>query len=586
MKKNYLISLSRNFSWTLKSKALFFLCQFAFFAGLKSQGTATDFSHRINESLSRIELRNGRLHANHHSMIPIIPYRLTDQIHALVIDSIDRAPLNETCDWELLLRSNALHLVHDPTQEDRWNALKRKKPIWKYFYHLPSEFYSYHADKFYFSVNPLLDIHLGKQSDSTAFLFQNTRGIQVTGAIDQRVYFSTRILETQTSLPNYVDTYIDQHRAIPGAAYIKKYESGIFKIRNGFDYLLADAVMNIRASKHIDVSMGHGTHFIGSGVRSLLLSDFATPYFYLRLNTTFWKVNYQNIYAELSPDSKFITDPDRLLPKKYMTAHYLSINLLKNWNVGVFESVIFARQNQFELNYLNPIILYRSIEQAIGSPDNVLLGLHSNFNIRRNLSLYGQLALDEFVLKELITDNRGWWANKYGIQVGLKYIDAFTIKNLDIQLEHNYVRPYTYTFRDTIPANYSHYHQELAHPLGANFRENLLVIKYRFDQKITADCNVMLYTKGLDDINKNYGGNILVPYDKNRVGDYGNFIGQGIKTDIKQITARIHYELWPALYLNASMQYRINETAGFQTKNATYLTAGLRWNMDYRVVGL
>ena len=29
----------------------------------------------------------------------------------------------------------------------------------------------------------------------------------------------------------------------------------------------------------------------------------------------------------------------------------------------------------------------------------------------------------------------GWWGNKYGLQLGAKYIDAFSIKNLDLQLE-------------------------------------------------------------------------------------------------------------------------------------------------------
>ena len=58
-----------------------------------------------------------------------------------------------------------------------------------------------------------------------------------------------------------------------------------------------------------------------------------------------------------------------------------------------------------------------------------------------------------------------------GIQLGAKYIDAFGIKNLDLQLEYNRVRPFTYSHRDSV-ANYTHYNQPLAHPLGANFRSS------------------------------------------------------------------------------------------------------------------
>ena len=55
-------------------------------------------------------------------------------------------------------------------------------------------------------------------------------------------------------------------------------------------------------------------------------------------------------------------------------------------------------------------------------------------------------------------------------KLGGKYFDAFTVKNLDLQGEMNMVRPYTYTHYDST-ANYTHYNQPLAHPLGAGFAE-------------------------------------------------------------------------------------------------------------------
>jgi hypothetical protein len=342
-------------------------------------------------------------------------------------------------------------------------------------------------------------------------------------------------------------------------------------------------LVNFRATKHIDVTLGHGTHFIGNGMRSLLLSDFTTPYFYLRLNTQFWKINYQNIYAELSPQSKFIGVADALLPKKYMAAHYLSINLLKNWNVGLFESVIFSRKNQFELQYLNPIILYRSIEQSLGSPDNVLLGAHSNIQLFKKINMYGQLMLDEFVVKELLFDNKGWWANKFGIQVGLFYPDAFGVKHLDISIEHNRVRPYTYSFRDTIPSNYTHYNQELAHPLGSNFKENLLKLNYQFFNRWNIELSVMQFSKGLDDGLLNYGGNVNRSHDDHRVMDYNNKIGQGIEQKVLNLNLGLQYELMQRMYLTLNFNHRKQSLASV-TSNQSYITTGLRWNIDQRAV--
>ena len=136
------------------------------------------------------------------------------------------------------------------------------------------------------------------------------------------------------------------------------------------------------------IQFGHGQNFIGNGMRSLLLSDFSTNYFYLKLNTHVWKFNYQNIFAELVAGARN-RSRDNLLPKKYTATHHLSYNITKNLNVGIFETVVFSRNNQFEFQYLNPIILYRSIEQQIGSPDNVLLGIDGRWDFLNQFSLYG-----------------------------------------------------------------------------------------------------------------------------------------------------------------------------------------------------
>ncbi len=76
------------------------------------------------------------------------------------------------------------------------------------------------------------------------------------------------------------------------------------------------------------------------------------------------------------------------------------------------------------LDYFNPIIFYRAIEQQNGSSDNVLLGMDFKWNVVRKLQLYGQFVLDEFVIDNLKKGN-GWWANKFAIQAGGKYVDAF-----------------------------------------------------------------------------------------------------------------------------------------------------------------
>lgn len=85
-------------------------------------------------------------------------------------------------------------------------------------------------------------------------------------------------------------------------------------MNRAYDFLISEASISVRIAKHVSLSLGHGRHFIGSGIRSLLLSDFATPHFYLKFNTNVWRLHYQNIFAELSPES-LGDEGNRLLPK-------------------------------------------------------------------------------------------------------------------------------------------------------------------------------------------------------------------------------------------------------------------------------
>ncbi len=432
----------------------------------------------------------------------------------------------------------------------------------------------YHKD-FQFTLDPLIDLQVGSQTAGDEILWTNRHGIRLQASLDQKVSFYSDITDNQMSVPFYVDSFVQMYQAFPGVGLFKNYKSSILKINKGHDFLLAEGAVNFKLSNHIQTSLGHGRHFIGSGMRSLFLSDFSGPQFYLRVNTNIWKLHYQNLFVELSPET--LGDKgNRLLPKKYAASHYLSIQLSKKWNIGLFETVVFARDKGFELQYLNPVILYRFIEHAIGSPDNVMLGIHSNVLLGRSLSFYTQILFDEFLLKEIIRQD-GWWGNKYGFQFGLKYINALNIKDLRLQFETNWVRPYTYTFRDSF-ANYSHFNQALAHPLGANFKEFIFAVDYSFSNRFHMESKTIYYQKGLDDAQFNYGGNILKDYTT-RKEDYNNTIAQGILNTTLTSSLSFYYEVLPATYFDLHLNYRYSKIS--QTPLTKFwFNAGFRMNLD------
>jgi hypothetical protein len=345
-----------------------------------------------------------------------------------------------------------------------------KKPIWKVFYRTPANLYEVHVKDFELILNPVIQFVLSKENNNDQDLFLNTRGVTVRGRIANKIGFAALITDNQERDPTYVQQWITDRRAVPGGGLYKA-----FKAPGGVDYFDARGYFTFNVTKYIDVAFGYDKNAIGNGHRSLFLSDFASNNLFLKLNTRIWKLNYQNLFMELQ--SATIPGGDKLLPKKYAAMHHLDLAVTKWLNIGLFEGIIFGRKDHFEFSYLNPIIFYRSIELQNGSFDNSVIGLDAKANVAHRFQFYGQLLLDEFQLSEIKAGN-GWWGNKYAVQVGGKYIDVFNVRNLDLQLEYNVVRPFTYSHSDSV-ANYTHYNQPLAHPLMANFSELIAKVRYQ-----------------------------------------------------------------------------------------------------------
>lgn len=457
-----------------------------------------------------------------------------------------------------------------------------RKPILKHFYKTPAHLFEVNTDHFYLKVNPIIHAGFGISQDEESNLYLNRRGLSLRGAIDQKIYFFTEILETQARYPNYVNTFVDDFRAFPGAGLYKRYDLEALNVSRGQDYLISNAYIGFDISKHVGLQFGHGSNFIGDGYRSLLLSDFSAPYFYLKFNTRVWKFHYQNIFAELAAAGVRDDRGDQRLPRKYMAAHYLNFNIRDNLSIGIYEAVIFdKREGGLELQYLNPIIFYRTVEGMIGSPDNALLGLTAKWNLWNKLQLYGQFLLDDISISEILDGNLGWWGNKFGFQAGVKYYNAFDIDQLDIQVEVNQMRPYTYSHRDSV-TTYSNLNQPLAHPLGANFTETMLMVRYRPIPKLQLEGRVFLINTGEGNDTLNVGSNVLLA-NTSRFGQYGMFIGQGAATDINFLRLNASYQLKHNMFLELEMGRRKKtSTNAARNLDTTYFTAGVRWNIARR----
>lgn len=442
------------------------------------------------------------------------------------------------------------------------------------------------GEDYWFTVDPILDLQLGKDTDADfGTTYNNTRGLYIQGGLGSKLSFSASVFESQGRFAQYYNQYAESLKAfgpdpaiIPGRGIAKRFKE------DAYDYPAAEAYLSYTPAKFLNVQFGHGKQFIGDGYRSLLQSDVASPYPFLKLNTTFWKIKYTNTWTWLK-DVRDAAVVDKAFRTKYIANHYLSWNVSKRFNLGLFESVIWENTNDrgFDINYLNPLIFFRAIEFETGQgAGNAILGASGKYKLSDNANVYGQFILDEFSLNDVTGGNKSW-KNKFGFQLGAKYYNAFKVKNLMLQAEYNQVRPYTYS-HNTIILNYAHNNQPMAHLWGANFRELVLIGRYQKDRwfgeaKLVTGIRGFDVNDGTD--NFSYGGDVYQDYN-DRPFDTGVTIGQGIKTTSVNASTQLGYLVNPASNLKAfvNLSYRnFNpeaQTASVYNNSTVWINFGIR----------
>jgi hypothetical protein len=452
-----------------------------------------------------------------------------------------------------------------------------KRPWFKTFYKQKANFYQVTEKDFFLAIDPAIQETQSYQTGNKERVFLNSKGLTLRGVIAGKLGFSAYLTDNQERGPSYFQDRVNQFKAVPGAGFYKPFKT------TAFDYYDNRGSIYFNAWTYFDLQFGYDKNFIGNGYRSLFLSDYSAPYLFFKINTRIWKLNYQAIFMQLV-SQHHAPDSDYLYPKKYGVTHHLSVNVTPWLNLGIFQNVIFTRSNGYDLSYLNPVAFLVSAQQQNGSPDKTTAGLDFKANIGHAVQFYGQLLIDEFILHEILHYSNGYWANKQGIQLGFKYVNVFAIKNLDLQLETNIVRPYNYQHNDSVD-NYSHYNQPLAHPLGANFSEFIAIARYQPAYKWNLEGKVIYYRQGLDSAGINFGGNVLENYDT-RPRDYGLYIGSGVPANCLNVSGLLSFQWKENLFLEGSVLYRhysVNDpTNTYHSSSSTTFTAGIRINMFRR----
>lgn len=374
-----------------------------------------------------------------------------------------------------------------------------------------------HKGKFNLYIDPVFNMSLGSDVTADTLLnnFRNTRGFQIRGDIGKKFSFETSFYENQGRYINYQSRYFasrgervksntdpsgytTRNAVVNGMGRTKPFKT------DGLDHAFATGYISYTPIKNLNIQFGYGEHFIGNGYRSLLLSDNSFKYPFLKIKSNFWnnRIQYTMLFAFMNnlyrmPET---TSTESLFERKDGTFHFLDFAVTEKFNIGLFEGIVWHRSDstglqQFNYNMLNPVIFANTAVHGMHhNRANAVIGLTFSMRYIPRTEVYGQFMVDEFK------------KSKYGYQIGIKTFDLFTT-DLNMQLEYNYVSPYTYAH--TRPRqSYSHYNLPLAHPGGAAFHEVVFQLNYIW-KRLFVQAKTNFYSKRNTFTTENTGADIF-----------------------------------------------------------------------------
>ncbi|MBV9961204.1 MAG: hypothetical protein JO072_03060 [Parafilimonas sp.] len=384
---------------------------------------------------------------------------------------------------------------------------------------------------------------------TTKFNYINTRGYFFGGNVGDKFYFETDFYENQASFAGYVDSFIRKTGVIPFQNSYKNLKA------KGFDYSYSTAKLVYTPNKYLLFNLGYGTNFIGDGYRSLLLSDYNTPYPYFRTSINIGSVQYSVMYSQYISNENSFTYAEGY-PRKWGQTYLVDWHATKNFNIGIFDAVVSSIENvdhekDFGVTHFSPVIFLHSSKSPSGLKNNDVLGLNLKYTIIPAVDFYAQVMLDNSGSED--------WEKRYGYQIGIRAGNLFKIDGLNAQAEFNTVRPYSYA-SDTITTVYAHDGQSLAHPLGANFKEGVFVADYSYKRWwFRAEAMAARYGNDSSSAAENFGRDIFKPL-------YTHSKTNNVSTDQGLLTKLYYGDIRIAYILNRKTNMRVETGAVFRSE--------------------
>lgn len=519
--------------------------------------------------LERIEIQSGRLSPYFFSWQPISAKEGIAFINGQS-NQLRRGQISlSATDHYNIGRARSIHSEWVETADGLDGAIPSKHPIFGVFYNYQPDLIHVHNDDFFLVVNPTFYTELIKENRQDKLGYLNTRGIEARGLIKNKVAFYTFLADDQTRPFSYVSDYERRYGGLLGKSYYHRSSTG------NYDVFLAKAYIDAAFFQdHLSVSFGYDQQMTGVGIRSLVQSDVAPPATFLRLRGRLGAFGYQSLLMELTAD-RIGGFNDTRLTQKYAAIHQLAFHAGSKLDIGLFESTVLGPPGQLKWDEGLPVIGFQSLSQLWNRPHQSSWGLWFKAIALKRFQFYGQGFLLSLQKGRQLPPG----ARPLGLQLGTKYINAFSVPNLDLQLEANAVRPFTYA-APTGETDYTHYNQPLPHPLGAGFAELLGRLHYQPVNRLYLDLEGIYSLKGTEAASENNGLNPMAHIVLANPSAQGWLPGpnrQGLF-----VNANAAYEIRPNVFLELGYN-QWNWSLQQQASASKAVYGGLRWNMSRKV---
>jgi hypothetical protein len=342
----------------------------------------------------------------------------------------------------------------------------------------------------------------------------------------------------------------------PRLSSIRKYNSEGNKTFDSYEGYLRYAP----STDWLGLTVGREALSFGPGfIDKLFLSNKnSAPFDFLKLDLHYKKVRYSFFHSSIVGNDS----AGRQLESKYLVFHRLELGPFFNNSLKLaFNEMVVYSNVPLNFAFINPISFLTSADMNTELPgknsNNTLLGFDIQVFPVKNLAIQGSLLIDDLNFETLGNDSAKGNDNKFALQGGINWQNAFTLPNLGLTYEFTRVNPFVYAHRE-INNSYANWNLPIGHSLNPNSDEHAFKLAYSFGSRLRVAVTYKMqrsgenYTDSLGNF-VNVGSSIL-----NGSEDFArkNEFLSGVRINRNIIIAELEFEPIKQYYFTIRYQRR------------------------------